>query len=94
MPVERFLRVLEAGGASAPDNLLLGENIYHISEFNEVFDVAFGHRAIMASPSHRAAILEPRYRKVGVGVYQARGELWATEMFLRDTPWAQEEGAP
>lgn len=88
-PLDRFRRALAEGGAPEPPNLLLGENIYHISELNHVYNVAFGHRAIMASPSHRAAILEPRYTRIGVGAHRdARGELWATEMFLRDTPWA------
>jgi uncharacterized protein YkwD len=91
MPIDRFLRVLDGIGADMPENMLLGENIYHISEFDHYFNAEFGHRAIMNSPSHRAAILEPRYTKVGVGVYQNEGgELWATEMFLRDAPWPGE----
>lgn len=91
-PGDRFLRVLGDRGMGAPAEWLLGENIYHISEFDHFFNVEFGHRAIMKSPSHRAAILEPRYTKVGVGVYQdARGELWATELFLREAPWLDEE---
>jgi len=87
MPMDRFLRAVADGGGKITTDLLLGENIYHVSEYNHYFDVAFGHRAIMNSPSHRAAILEPRYIKVGVGAYQdARGELWTTQMFLRDAP--------
>jgi uncharacterized protein YkwD len=39
----------------------------------------------MNSPGHRANILEPRFQRIGVGVYQnAQGEFWVTEMFLRD----------
>lgn len=87
MPMDRFLRAVADGGGKITTDLLLGENIYHVSEYNHYFNVAFGHRAIMNSPSHRAAILEPRYIKVGVGAYQdARGELWTTQMFLRDAP--------
>jgi uncharacterized protein YkwD len=87
MPLHRYMSALGDSGESLPDSVLIGENIYHISEYNHVFNMEFGHRAIMRSPSHRAAILDPRYTKVGVGVHRdARGELWATEMFLRDTP--------
>lgn len=87
-PMDRFLRALADSGMAQTTDLLLGENIYHISEVNHVYNVEFGHRAIMNSPSHRAAILEPRFARVGVGAYQdARGELWATEMFLREAPW-------
>ncbi len=86
--MDRFLRALADSGMAQTTDLLLGENIYHISEVNHVYNVEFGHRAIMNSPSHRAAILEPRFARVGVGAYQdARGELWATEMFLREAPW-------
>lgn len=90
MPIERFLKARDNEHAPIPEHLLLGENICHMSEINHVFNVGVGHRAIMASPSHKAAILEPRYTHGGVGVFvDAKGELWATQMFLREAPWEE-----
>ena len=45
------------------------------------FDVATLHQALMASPAHRANILDPRMRKVGVGVYRSGGRIWVTQIF-------------
>jgi uncharacterized protein YkwD len=39
------------------------------------------HKTMMASPSHRANILDRRWRGVGVGVVQSGGYLWVTEIF-------------
>jgi uncharacterized protein YkwD len=41
------------------------------------------HRALMRSPAHRANILDPQMRVVGVGVVAAGGQLWATELFTK-----------
>jgi uncharacterized protein YkwD len=38
-------------------------------------------RAFMASPDHRAVILEPRFRRVGIGVVRRGGFLWVTLVF-------------
>ena len=85
-PMDRFLKGLSAEGESIPPYLLVGENIYYCSVFNDHYNVQYGHQALMNSPGHRANILEPRFTKVGVGVYQdASGQFWVTEMFLRDT---------
>lgn len=35
----------------------------------------------MASPSHRALILDPRFRRIGVGVVTGGGFLWVTVIF-------------
>jgi uncharacterized protein YkwD len=35
----------------------------------------------MHSSGHRAILLNPRYRRVGVGVMKARGVLWVTAIF-------------
>ena len=36
----------------------------------------------MNSPGHRANILEPRFTKIGVGLYRnSEGRFWVTEMF-------------
>lgn len=45
------------------------------------FDVATLHKALMASPAHRANILDPRMRKVGVGIHRAGGRIWVTQIF-------------
>ena len=41
------------------------------------------HRALMRSPHHRANILDPTKRAVGVGVVRSRGLLWITQLFRR-----------
>lgn len=41
------------------------------------------HRAFMRSPAHRANVLDPRMRVVGVGIVSSGGRLWATELFTR-----------
>jgi uncharacterized protein YkwD len=55
----------------------IGENI----AFNST--VRRAHRALMASPGHRANILDPRMRRVGVGIVERGGELWVTEVFTK-----------
>ncbi len=85
-PMDRYLRGLHDAGGATPESLLIGENIYYCSVFNDIYNVDYGHRALMDSPGHRANILEKRFTKVGLGVYHnARGEFWVTEMFSRDT---------
>ena len=84
-PLDRYLTALKETGGSQPSYLLVGENIYYCSVFNDIYNVDYAHRALMASPDHRANILEPRFAKVGVGVYRNfAGEFWVTEMFSRD----------
>jgi uncharacterized protein YkwD len=84
-PMDRFLNGLRTIGQSTPDYVLVGENIYYCSESSETYNVEFGHQALMNSPGHRANILEPRFAKIGVGIYRdAKGQFWVTEMFLRD----------
>ncbi len=39
------------------------------------------HRSLMHSAPHRANILNPRMREVGVGVVSSGGQLWVTEVF-------------
>lgn len=35
----------------------------------------------MRSAGHRAILLNPRYRRVGVGIVNARGGVWVTAIF-------------
>jgi uncharacterized protein YkwD len=59
----------------------LGENV---GEGPAETDV---HRAFMHSAPHRANILEPAYRQVGIGVVVDRhGRVWVTEDFRRPEP--------
>lgn len=84
-PMDRYLASNRQLGQSQPEYLLVGENIFYCSVFNDIYNVDYAHRAFMASPGHRANILEPRFAKVGIGVYRnAKGEFWVTEMFSRD----------
>ena len=47
-------------------------------------DVADAHRRLMASPQHRANILDPRFHQVGIGVVRGGdGRWWITEDFLQ-----------
>lgn len=39
------------------------------------------HRAFMASPPHRANILYPTFRHVGIGVVESSGRMWVTVLF-------------
>lgn len=39
------------------------------------------HRAFMASPAHRANILDRRFRAVGVGIVVRNGKLWVSQIF-------------
>ncbi len=85
-PMDRYLKGLHDAGGSTPESLLIGENIYYCSVFNDIYNVDYGHRALMNSPGHRANILEKRFTKIGLGVFRnARGEFWVTEMFSRDS---------
>ena len=84
-PMDRYLASNRQLGQPQPEYLLVGENIFYCSVFNDIYDVDYAHRAFMASPGHRANILEARFAKVGIGVYRsAKGEFWVTEMFSRD----------
>lgn len=74
-PADRWERF----NASTPTSYTIGENLFYGSEA----DVTWGHRSLMASPEHRANILNPAFSKAGVGVYVSRsGEMWVTEMFV------------
>jgi uncharacterized protein YkwD len=43
------------------------------------------HRALMASPGHRANILSPKYDSIGIGVVQRGDSYYATQNFARET---------
>ena len=86
MPMDRYLKSLHESGSQTPRYLLVGENIFYCSIFNDTYNVGYGHKALMDSPGHRANILDPRFARVGIGTYRnANGEFWVTEMFLKDT---------
>jgi uncharacterized protein YkwD len=68
--------------------------LFHTSDFNVVccwsvvaenvgvgFSVGGVHRALMASAPHRANILDPRMRAVGVGAVKRGGRVWVTQIF-------------
>ncbi len=85
-PVDRYLGELHADGEKRPSAALVGENIFYASVTNGVYGAGYAHRSLMASPPHRENILEPRFTKVGVGLYRdSEGRFWVTEMFLRDS---------
>lgn len=52
------------------ENVAVGYNLYEI------------HLAWMASPAHRANILEGRYRSIGIGIWRdSGGAYWVTTIF-------------
>lgn len=54
---------------------ILGENV-------GVGSTVYGlHRAFMASPGHKANIMDRRFRNVGVGIVSANGRIWVTIIF-------------
>ncbi len=85
-PIDRYLGELHTDGEKRPAAALVGENIFYASVTNDVYGVGYAHHSLMASPPHRENILEPRFTKVGVGLYRdPEGRFWVTEMFLRDS---------
>ena len=53
-----------------------GENVGAGGELRALFD------AFMRSDAHRANILEPRFRRVGIGIYRSDGFIWITLIFV------------
>ncbi|MGI4790396.1 MAG: CAP domain-containing protein [Janthinobacterium lividum] len=84
-PVDRYLDELHASGERRPSAAMVGENIFFASVTNAVYNAGYAHQSLMASLPHRENILQPRFTKVGVGLYRdPQGRFWVTEMFLRD----------
>lgn len=55
-----------------------GENVASASS------LARAHRALWASPSHRANLLDPRFTRVGLGIRNSDdGRVWVTQVFAR-----------
>jgi len=84
-PMDRYLAGLSARGEGEPEAALVGENIFYAGATDAVYNVSYAHTRLMNSPGHRANILDPRFTKVGVGLYRdSQGRFWVTEMFLSD----------
>ena len=84
-PMDRYLTGLRAWGEDKPESALVGENIFYASTTDSVYNASYAHMSLMNSPGHRANILEPRFTKIGVGLYRdSQNRFWVTEMFLRD----------
>jgi len=49
------------------------------------YDVRGLHRAFMASPAHRANVLDSDFSQVGIGVAYGGGRLWVAEVFRKPT---------
>jgi uncharacterized protein YkwD len=58
---------------------------YHPSTWGECVGAAGTLRRVrtlwMRSSGHRANILKPRFRRIGIGVVKARGMVWVTAIF-------------
>jgi uncharacterized protein YkwD len=77
----------DAGDGSPEDRLdalgapsrSAGENVAHAAT------LAQAHRALWASPSHRMNMLQPEFRRIGIGVVRGdSGDVWVTELFEGD----------
>jgi uncharacterized protein YkwD len=55
---------------------LLGENVAYAGSLDQAMT------ALERSPGHRANLLNPKFTKVAVGVVQAKGLYWVTEVFI------------
>lgn len=65
-----------------PQWAYLGENLFYCS----ITDVNRGHMCLMDSRTHRENILNPKFERIGVGIYKNDGgEFWVTEMFIAST---------
>ena len=85
-PMERYLSSCLKDGDADPQAALVGENIFYCSISTTTYNASYAHESLMASPGHRANILNPEFCKVGVGLYRdLQGHFWVTEMFLRDS---------
>lgn len=77
-PMDRYLSAV----TWRPSWALVGENLFYCS----IVDVDRGHTAFMNSPGHKANIVEPRYDRIGIGIYTTPGgEFYVTQMFLSKT---------
>ncbi len=61
---------------------VVGENLAAVSDRTDPAGTA--HRNLMASPEHRANILEPRFTSIGVGVVTDGTTYWITQIFVTD----------
>jgi len=52
------------------------------------------HRALMASPGHRANILDARYTQIGLGIARGGGRVWITQVFRQPNGAASPAPAP
>jgi uncharacterized protein YkwD len=72
--------------------------LYHTSNFAVICcwsrvaeNIGYGssvsglHRSFLNSPLHRANLLDPAMRQVGIGIVESGGQLWITEVFRRPT---------
>jgi uncharacterized protein YkwD len=78
-PLDRYLAHI----ADRPQWVYVGENLYYCS----IVDPARGHRKLMESPTHKENILDPKFERIGVGIYiSPDGRFWVTEMFCAESP--------
>jgi uncharacterized protein YkwD len=58
----------------------LGENVGKGGDVDSI------HEAFAASPDHRANMVDPGFRDLGVGVAYGRRSLWVSEVFMEPAP--------
>jgi uncharacterized protein YkwD len=77
-PLDRYLAHI----SDRPQWVYVGENLYYCS----VVDPARGHRKLMESPTHKENILDPKFQRIGVGIFiDDSGRFWVTQMFCAES---------
>ncbi|MCA1834452.1 MAG: CAP domain-containing protein [Actinomycetota bacterium] len=66
---------------------MLGENVGRGTSSSAL------HESFMASPEHRANILENGYREFGIATYSYGGQLWVVETFMSRASGARPSGS-
>ncbi len=88
---EQWTPVMVQGGEPVHQDLqsLVGGSILRVGENVGVSSEGVGavFRGFMASPGHRANILDPSFTHVGIGTlrapYRGMGAVWTTHLFFR-----------
>ena len=74
----------DVGSGSLPERIEAANLIVKMAGENlaRAMDIRRAHRALWASPSHRANLLEAKFRSIGIGVVPDEdGTLWVCEVF-------------
>lgn len=83
-PNSERARVRQRVRAAGANPRLLGENIYRCQGYAANTVALRAILAFMESDGHRANILNPSFKQIGIGVAQSNGEYYVTQVFSGD----------